>query len=129
MTAEDLLNTLEDLKDEEFKNFKWYLKQPDILEGYKPIKESKLEKAKERQDTVDLMVKTFNLDGALKVTKKVLEKIKRNDLVQSLPDTSSDDEDNDEDGDEDGDDNDEDDEENDGDDDVEDEDDGDGDDG
>uniref|UniRef100_A0A8P4GL42 Protein NLRC3 n=1 Tax=Dicentrarchus labrax TaxID=13489 RepID=A0A8P4GL42_DICLA len=89
MTAVDLFNTLEDLIDEEFKNFKWYLKQPDILEGYEPIKEYKLEKAKERQDTVDLMVKTFDLDGALKVTKKVLEKINRNDLVQSLPDTSS----------------------------------------
>uniref|UniRef100_A0A8P4G4D8 NACHT domain-containing protein n=1 Tax=Dicentrarchus labrax TaxID=13489 RepID=A0A8P4G4D8_DICLA len=89
MTAEDLFKTLEDLKDEEFKNFKWYLKQPDILEGYKPIKESKLEEAKERRDTVDLMVNTFNLDGALKVTKKVFEKIKRNDLVQSQADTSS----------------------------------------
>uniref|UniRef100_A0A8C4H599 NACHT domain-containing protein n=1 Tax=Dicentrarchus labrax TaxID=13489 RepID=A0A8C4H599_DICLA len=81
MTAVDLFNTLEDLIDEEFKNFKWYLKQPDILEGYEPIKESKLEKA-ERRDTVDLMENTFNLDGALKVTKKVLEKIKR-------PNTSS----------------------------------------
>ncbi|XP_051241747.1 NACHT, LRR and PYD domains-containing protein 12 isoform X13 [Dicentrarchus labrax] len=84
MTAEDLLNTLGDLKDEEFNMFKWYLKQHDILEGYK----LKLEKA-ERWDTVDLMVNAFNLDRALKVTKKVLERIKRNDLVQSLPDTSS----------------------------------------
>ncbi|TDH15586.1 hypothetical protein EPR50_G00010310 [Perca flavescens] len=88
MTAEDLLNTLEDLKEEEFKQFKWYLQQQDILEGYQSIKESKLEKA-DRPDTVDVMVKTFHLHGALKVTKKVLEKINRNDLVQSLPDTRS----------------------------------------
>uniref|UniRef100_A0A8C4DL10 Pyrin domain-containing protein n=1 Tax=Dicentrarchus labrax TaxID=13489 RepID=A0A8C4DL10_DICLA len=87
-TKKDILNTLEDLKHEEFKKFKWYLKQPNILEGYETIKESKLEKAK-RRDTVDLMVNTFDLDGALKVTKKVLEKINRNDLVQSLPDSSS----------------------------------------
>ncbi|XP_073321953.1 NACHT, LRR and PYD domains-containing protein 3-like [Pagrus major] len=88
MNPEDIFNTLEDLKVKEFKDFKWYLKQPDILEGYQPIKQSKLESA-EIQDTVDLMVNTFTLDGALKVTKKILEKIKRNDLVQSLSANSS----------------------------------------
>uniref|UniRef100_A0A8C9XDG0 Pyrin domain-containing protein n=1 Tax=Sander lucioperca TaxID=283035 RepID=A0A8C9XDG0_SANLU len=88
MTAVDLFNTLEDLKEEEFKKFKWCLQQQDILEGYQRIKESKLENV-ERQDTVDVMVKTYQLQGALKVTKKVLEKINRNDLVQSLPDNSS----------------------------------------
>ncbi len=87
MTSEDLLNTLNDLREEEFKDFKWYLQQPDILEGYQTIKVSKLETA-ERRDTVDLMVNIYKLHGALKVTKKVLEKINRNDLVQSLPDTS-----------------------------------------
>uniref|UniRef100_A0A8C9XCY9 Uncharacterized protein n=1 Tax=Sander lucioperca TaxID=283035 RepID=A0A8C9XCY9_SANLU len=86
MTAVDLFNTLEDLKEEEFKKFKWCLQQQDILEGYQSIKV--LENA-ERQDTVDEMVKTYQLQGALKVTKKVLELINRNDLVQSLPDTSS----------------------------------------
>ncbi|XP_078101596.1 uncharacterized protein LOC144514290 [Sander vitreus] len=88
MKAVDLFNTLEDLKEEEFKKFKWHLQQQDILEGYQSIKVSKLEKA-ERQDTVDVMVNTYQLHGALKVTKKVLEMINRNDLVQSLPDTSS----------------------------------------
>ncbi|XP_035856486.1 NACHT, LRR and PYD domains-containing protein 12-like [Sander lucioperca] len=88
MKKEDLFNTLQDLKEDEFELFKWFLQQQDILEGYQSIKVSKLENA-ERQDTVDVMVKTFHLHGALKVTKKVLEKINRNDLVQSLPDTSS----------------------------------------
>ncbi|KAM8772720.1 NACHT, LRR and PYD domains-containing protein 3-like isoform 1-T3 [Acanthopagrus schlegelii] len=88
MTPEDIFNTLEDLKVDEFKDFKWYLKLPDILEGYQPMKQSRLETA-ERRDTVDLMVNTFTLDGALKVTKKILEKIKRNDLVQSLSASSS----------------------------------------
>ncbi|XP_039678961.1 NACHT, LRR and PYD domains-containing protein 12-like [Perca fluviatilis] len=87
MTAVDLFNTLENLKEDEFKTFKWYLQQ-DILEGYQSIKVAKLEDA-ERQDTVTLIVNTYQLHGALKVTKKVLEKINRNDLVQSLPDTSS----------------------------------------
>ncbi|XP_078022679.1 E3 ubiquitin-protein ligase TRIM21-like isoform X2 [Epinephelus lanceolatus] len=88
MTAEDLLNALEDLREDEFKTFKWYLQQPDILEGYQAIKVSKLEKAK-RWDTVNVMVSSYKPDGALNVTKKVLEKINRNDLVQSLSDTSS----------------------------------------
>ncbi|KAI9518864.1 hypothetical protein NQZ68_033988, partial [Dissostichus eleginoides] len=88
MNAEDLLNTLEDLEEDEFKDFKWYLKQLDILEGDQAIKESKLQKA-EMRDTVDLMVNTYKLHGALKLTKKVLEKIPRNDLVQRLSYASS----------------------------------------
>ncbi|KAL7404535.1 hypothetical protein ABVT39_016066 [Epinephelus coioides] len=88
MTAEDILNALEDLREDEFKTFKWHLQQPDILEGYQAIKVSKLEEAK-RWDTVNVMASSYTLDGALKVTKKVLEKINRNDLVQSLSDTSS----------------------------------------
>ncbi|KAM7419951.1 hypothetical protein PAMA_016856 [Pampus argenteus] len=88
MVPEDLLNTLEDMREQEFKDFKWYLQQPDILAGYQPIKTSRLETA-ERRDTVDLMVQTYQLHGALKVTKKLLEKINRNDLLQSLSDSSS----------------------------------------
>ncbi|XP_070683922.1 protein NLRC3-like [Pempheris klunzingeri] len=88
MTPEDLLNTLDNLKDDEFRSFKWFLQQLDSLEGCGPIKVFQLEGA-ERRDTVDLMVNTYKPDGALKVTKKVLEKINRNDLVQKLPDTRS----------------------------------------
>ncbi|XP_035849703.1 NACHT, LRR and PYD domains-containing protein 12-like [Sander lucioperca] len=87
MKAVDLFNT-QDLGEDEFKKFKWHLRQPNILEGYQNIKVATLEDA-ERQDTVDVMVNTYQLHGALKVTKKVLEMINRNDLVQSLPDTSS----------------------------------------
>ncbi|XP_035853066.1 NACHT, LRR and PYD domains-containing protein 3-like [Sander lucioperca] len=88
MKAVDLFNTLEDLKDDEFKTFKWHLQQPNILEGYQSIKVAKLEKA-ERHDTVTVMVNTYQLHGALKVTKKVLGMINRNDLAQSLLHTSS----------------------------------------
>ncbi|XP_074485914.1 NACHT, LRR and PYD domains-containing protein 3-like [Sebastes fasciatus] len=88
MAAEYLLNTLEDLKDKQFKDFKWYLEQPGILKGYQTIKVSMLENA-ERRDTVDLMMKTYKLPEALEVTKMVLEKIGRNDLVQKLSDTIS----------------------------------------
>ncbi len=73
---EELWNTLQELKEQEFKDFKWFLN----LGG---IPEARLEKA-ERQDTVDLMVQKYQGPGALKETLKVLEKISRNDLVQSL---------------------------------------------
>ncbi|XP_045907310.1 neoverrucotoxin subunit alpha-like [Micropterus dolomieu] len=88
MTAKDLLKTLDDLSEEEFKRFKWCLKQPDFLETYQTIKASNLGTA-DRLDTVDLMVNTYELHGALMVTKKVLEDIPRKDLVQSLPETCS----------------------------------------
>ncbi|XP_050926884.1 NLR family CARD domain-containing protein 3 isoform X2 [Lates calcarifer] len=88
MTPEDLLNTLEDLGDEEFSKFKWFLQQPDSLQGFLSIRKRDLETA-DRLKTVDLMVQTYRLPGAVEVTRKILEKINRNDLVQSLSDSSS----------------------------------------
>ncbi|XP_071756684.2 NACHT, LRR and PYD domains-containing protein 3-like [Centroberyx gerrardi] len=85
--VELLLKTLEDLGDEDFKSFKWFLQQADILEGSPAIPKSRLEKA-DRQDTVDQMVQTYS-ENLLEVTKKVLMKINRNDLVQTLSNTSS----------------------------------------
>ncbi|XP_071401383.1 NACHT, LRR and PYD domains-containing protein 3-like isoform X1 [Centroberyx affinis] len=82
-----LIKTLDDLRHEEFKIFQWFLQQDDILEGFPAIKKSKVEKAN-RQDTVDQMVQTYN-QHSLEVTKKVLMKINRNDLVQSLSNSSS----------------------------------------
>ncbi|XP_075935518.1 stonustoxin subunit beta-like [Anarhichas minor] len=88
MTAVDLLKTLKDLKEDEFEEFIWYLQQHDVMKPYQTIKGSKLENAN-RLKTVDLMVKTFELHGALEVTRKVLQEIPRNDLLQSLTNTSS----------------------------------------
>ncbi|XP_071375304.1 NACHT, LRR and PYD domains-containing protein 12-like [Centroberyx affinis] len=82
-----LLETLNDLGDEELKGFQWFLQQADILEGFTAIPKSQLEKAN-RLDTVDQMVQTYN-ENTLEVTKKVLKKISRNDLVQSLSNTCS----------------------------------------
>ncbi|XP_071401384.1 NACHT, LRR and PYD domains-containing protein 3-like isoform X2 [Centroberyx affinis] len=82
-----LIKTLEDLGDEELKRFKWFLQQDDILEGFPAIPKSRLENAG-RQDTVDQMVQTYN-QHSLEVTKKVLMKINRNDLEQSLSNSSS----------------------------------------
>lgn len=85
-TAIELLESLEDLGDRELKNFKWYLQQADFLKDFPPIPKSRLEGA-DRPDTVDLMVQTYS-HQCVEVAKKVLKRIKRNDLVESLSNPS-----------------------------------------
>ncbi|XP_042286002.1 GTPase IMAP family member 9-like [Thunnus maccoyii] len=80
---EELFKILEKLKEDKFKDFKWFLEQDGNLEGFSGIPVAQLEKA-ERRDTVDLMVQKYQEPGALQLTMKVLEKINRNDLVQHL---------------------------------------------
>ncbi|TDH02483.1 hypothetical protein EPR50_G00173620 [Perca flavescens] len=79
---ERLLNTLKDLSDEEFKEFKWFLQQPEILVGFPAIPKNQLEKA-DRLDTVDKIIQTFSRQS-VEVVKLVLKKINRNDLVEKL---------------------------------------------
>ncbi|XP_047221058.1 NACHT, LRR and PYD domains-containing protein 12-like [Girardinichthys multiradiatus] len=92
MTPEDLLNTLDNLGNEEFIRFKWFLQNIDCLQDLPTIKKGQLQMAN-REDTVDLMLQTYRLPGALKVTGKILEKINRNDLLQSLSVSNSEPED------------------------------------
>uniref|UniRef100_A0A7N6FEE4 B30.2/SPRY domain-containing protein n=1 Tax=Anabas testudineus TaxID=64144 RepID=A0A7N6FEE4_ANATE len=83
--TEVLLHTLEDLGDEDFKKFKWYLWQKGGLESFPAIRKSRLESA-DRLDTVDQMVQTYCIN-TVKVTKMVLVKINLNDLVENFSDT------------------------------------------
>ncbi|TWW54358.1 NACHT, LRR and PYD domains-containing protein 4 [Takifugu flavidus] len=89
MAQEILLNVLEDLTEEEFSKFKFYLKDPGVMGGFNPIKNYRLE-TRERTVVVDLMVKAYKDQGAVEVTKKILEKIPRNDILQNLFTDSSD---------------------------------------
>ncbi|XP_023270614.1 E3 ubiquitin-protein ligase TRIM21-like [Seriola lalandi dorsalis] len=73
---EELLNILLDLNEDQFKRFKFYLRDDGI-----PLAD--LEKA-DRPDTVELMINKYRDRGALKVTSEVLQKISRNDLVERL---------------------------------------------
>ncbi|XP_071359152.1 uncharacterized protein [Trachinotus anak] len=84
----ELLKILQDLKEDQFKLFKFYMKDDSILEGLSKIPQATLEKA-ERPDMVDIMLQKYQDRGALKVTLKVLEKIDRNDLVERLQNFSS----------------------------------------
>ncbi|XP_056889364.1 protein NLRC3-like isoform X1 [Takifugu flavidus] len=89
MAQEILLNVLEHLTEEEFNKFKFYLKDSGIMGGFNPIKNYQLE-TRERTVVVDLIVKANKDQGAVEVTKKILEKIPRNDILQNLSAVSSD---------------------------------------
>uniref|UniRef100_A0A3B5APH4 NACHT domain-containing protein n=1 Tax=Stegastes partitus TaxID=144197 RepID=A0A3B5APH4_9TELE len=78
----DLLGILEDLEDADFKKFKWFLQQSEILDDFPAIPKFQLEKA-DRMDTVDEIRDTHD-KNAVEVTIKVLKLIQKNDLVQRL---------------------------------------------
>ncbi|XP_055366582.1 NACHT, LRR and PYD domains-containing protein 3-like isoform X2 [Betta splendens] len=75
-----ILKCLEDLTEDDFKRFKWYL-------GRENIPDSSLEAAS-REKTVTLMNNNFT-DGLLEKAKQVFKNIYRPDLVEKLSDTSS----------------------------------------
>lgn len=77
-----LLDTLEDLGEDEFNKFKWFLQDGDFLGGLPVIRKSQLEKSS-RTETVDAIIQTYN-QHAGEVVKKVLLEINRNDLVEEL---------------------------------------------
>ncbi|XP_051812172.1 NACHT, LRR and PYD domains-containing protein 3-like [Acanthochromis polyacanthus] len=83
---EILLRTLEELGKEEFDKFKWYLNQEGVLEDFKSIPKSRLEEAN-RVNTVDQMVQIYGTTNAIKVTEKVLMKMKKTELVRKISKT------------------------------------------
>ncbi|XP_022621457.1 uncharacterized protein LOC111236860 [Seriola dumerili] len=87
MTDTDLINILDELRDDEFKRFKWFLKR-ETVDSLPPISESRLSKA-EREETVDLMEQKYGSAGAVETMERVLKKICRNDLVKKLATVSS----------------------------------------
>ncbi|CAB1313768.1 unnamed protein product [Coregonus sp. 'balchen'] len=66
-----LLATLEKLDKATFQTFQWHLMQ-ETLEGFTPMSIANLEDAK-RQDTVTKMVQAYMNEGAVKITRKILE--------------------------------------------------------
>ncbi|KAF3703930.1 Caspase-1 [Channa argus] len=82
MEEMDIINILENLVDEEFKKFKWHLKNEKV-DDIEPIHVHVLSRA-EREEVVDLMVQKYQLSGAVGVMTNVLKKISRNDLVTKI---------------------------------------------
>ncbi|XP_051798283.1 NACHT, LRR and PYD domains-containing protein 12-like [Acanthochromis polyacanthus] len=88
MTSEMLLNILEDLDDDELSRFHWFMQQPNNVQGLPAIRKSQLQTL-DRCKTVDVMVQTCKDQGAVQMTRVVLQKISRNDLLQRFPASSS----------------------------------------
>ncbi|KAJ8366602.1 hypothetical protein AAFF_G00348570 [Aldrovandia affinis] len=81
--AELILEILEDLKKEHFEKFTFYL-NGTVLEGCRPIPQGQLED-KTRTGVVTLMKRSYG-DKIVNITRAILKKIQRNDLVERLED-------------------------------------------
>ncbi|XP_051798994.1 lysozyme g-like isoform X1 [Acanthochromis polyacanthus] len=88
MTSEDLKNILDDLDDEELRTFLWFLQQPNLVQGLPAITKCQLQTS-DRCKTVTVMVQTYGFQKAVQMTRVVLQKISRNDLLVKIPASSS----------------------------------------
>ncbi|KAI2665822.1 Zinc-binding protein A33 [Labeo rohita] len=75
--SEQILDALDDLDTEKLKRFKWHLK------NHKGFSAADLEKA-DAPDTVDLMMKRFGPEEAVKITVDILRKMNHNHLAEEL---------------------------------------------
>uniref|UniRef100_A0A4W5QKX4 Pyrin domain-containing protein n=1 Tax=Hucho hucho TaxID=62062 RepID=A0A4W5QKX4_9TELE len=76
-----LLATLNELGKAELKTFIWYLRQG--VEGFpQRIPVSQLEYA-DREETIDLMVGTYQPEEAVKITLEILRKMNQNQLAET----------------------------------------------
>ncbi|XP_055731244.1 caspase b-like [Salvelinus fontinalis] len=82
ISSAQLFNIMEDLDSDGLKRFQWFLTQ-GVLNDYPPIPKSWLENG-DRMDTVDKMVQSYRLDGAVTITLKILEKMNQNSLAEKL---------------------------------------------
>ncbi|XP_051815283.1 uncharacterized protein LOC127537217 isoform X2 [Acanthochromis polyacanthus] len=88
MTKQILKNILDDLNDEELSDFQWSLQESNIVPGLEAIKKSRLQTL-DRRNTVDVMVQTYEPQRAVQVTRVILKKINRTDLLERFSASSS----------------------------------------
>ncbi|XP_071327165.1 protein NLRC3-like isoform X3 [Trachinotus anak] len=85
---QQLLDTLQDLGEEELKVFQWYLQDAELLDGFPAIKKCHLENAG-RLKTVDLMVDMYTTKDVMQVAKLILKKRNEGKPSQVGPQDSS----------------------------------------
>ncbi|KAK6298717.1 hypothetical protein J4Q44_G00302270 [Coregonus suidteri] len=73
---------LQRLNEAKLQQFQWHLTKGK-LEDFDPIPKDQLKKG-DTKDTVDKMVDKYSPDGAVRITVKILRKIKLNDLADEL---------------------------------------------
>uniref|UniRef100_A0A8C7K1F2 Uncharacterized protein n=1 Tax=Oncorhynchus kisutch TaxID=8019 RepID=A0A8C7K1F2_ONCKI len=77
-----LLTSLQELTEDQLKKFQSYLTSGRIF-GFPLIPERQLENT-DRQDTVDQMVESYGLEGAVRNTGRILREMDRDDLAEKL---------------------------------------------
>ncbi|KAM3624122.1 uncharacterized protein V6R79_019304 [Siganus canaliculatus] len=77
-----LLETLEDLVNDDYETFKFYLSMKDV-QDWKPIPKSSLEAAS-RTATVRKMIESYGADTAVSVTARILRTMNCNSLATDL---------------------------------------------
>lgn len=82
MFPHKLLGVLEDLREDDFTTFKWYLTMKH-LEPCRPIPKSRLEKAS-RVDTVSRLIESYGEELAVNITVKVLREMNINNAAEKL---------------------------------------------
>ncbi|XP_049900328.1 uncharacterized protein LOC126390191 isoform X2 [Epinephelus moara] len=80
-----LLQTLEGLRQADFKRLKWFL-MADTLEGCKPIPVARLERAT-RMDTVSRMIESYGEHLAVSIIVEILEKMSNSTAAERLQKT------------------------------------------
>lgn len=82
LVPELLLEKLQDLTNDEYKHFKWYLAMK-IVDSCKPIPKSILE-GQDRMDTVSCMIDSYGEATAVKVSVAILRKMNVNNNADDL---------------------------------------------
>lgn len=82
LVPELLLGKLQDLTNDNYKHFKWYLAM-EIVDSCKPIPKRKLE-GQDRMDTVSCMIDSYGEARAVKVSVAILRKINVNNIADDL---------------------------------------------
>ncbi|KAM6972406.1 NACHT, LRR and PYD domains-containing protein 3-like [Aplochiton taeniatus] len=77
-----LLAVVKRLTGQQFKEFQWHLTE-GVTKDFPTLTESKLENA-DMLTTVNIMVQRYKVERAVDITRQVLRKIPRNDLVEEL---------------------------------------------
>uniref|UniRef100_A0A668VW76 Pyrin domain-containing protein n=1 Tax=Oreochromis aureus TaxID=47969 RepID=A0A668VW76_OREAU len=77
-----LLEKLQDLTNDDYKTFKWYLTMK-IVDSCKPFPRSKLE-GQDRMDTVSCMIDSYGETMAVKVSVAILRKMNVNNIADDL---------------------------------------------
>ncbi len=77
-----LLKALEDMLDDDYNQFKWYL-SIKVLDDCEPIKKAHLQKVS-RNDTVSMMIERYGEESAVSLTLEILKEMNFNGTAEDL---------------------------------------------